>query len=304
MLDDEQPASLGHDPSAAREDAQAAIVVPIVQELRQEIGVAAGRDRGEEIALDDGAAVGEPGLGEVTPRPRRHGGRLQERPVAAADVDDRMYRRDVVGLQRRRGHAGRDPRHEAVENVSQIAIAGQIVEEVRPKDANKRRLFRARRAHCVEQGAEGRVVDRAVEERRLAQRAGGVRAQRFSQRREPEASVHVLGDDPVARQRPQDAARRERGRADGVRQRVRACGPSGQQVGDAEPGRDVDELRVAVTVDHAREGGAGGVLVRPSPAAAIPFGHRLSCSVALPPPPLFVYHGPDLVALVADAWHP
>src|SRR5438876_9243989 len=61
-LDEEQPPVPGHGAVAVPQDGDAALVVPVVDDPLEDVGVAADGARGEEVARDQLAAPGEPGL--------------------------------------------------------------------------------------------------------------------------------------------------------------------------------------------------------------------------------------------------
>ena len=94
-VDDEQPRVRGHRGTADGEDAAAVLVVPVVQDAREQVGVRARGHGVEEVAVDAGGvdvrarrldragAVDERGL-EVR---RRLEDRREQDAAAAADVD-------------------------------------------------------------------------------------------------------------------------------------------------------------------------------------------------------------------------
>jgi hypothetical protein len=69
-----------------------------------------------------------------------------------------------------------------------------------------------------------------------------VAAERLAERRVPEATVRVFGEDAEARERSQQAAQRRAMRPGSASQLVRTLGSPRHEVGNAELRGDVDRL--------------------------------------------------------------
>src|SRR5262249_52710618 len=66
-LDDQQPSALLHRAMTAREQRQRTLIVPVVQHVLEQVGVAARGYAREEVANDDLAAFAEPSRIDVSP---------------------------------------------------------------------------------------------------------------------------------------------------------------------------------------------------------------------------------------------
>src|ERR1041384_2161112 len=123
--------------------------VPVVDDVLQDIGVAAGRHRCEKVAGDELAAFGESRSDERprffdcisavekdTVRARVWGeNRWARRAVAASDLDDGMERRKVAGGDHGRRLPGRLRDHGLLENLRGLGVAREKIEGVRAVDA-------------------------------------------------------------------------------------------------------------------------------------------------------------------------
>ena len=135
-LDDEQLAVRCHGLAAALQQLQALLVFPVVQDARQQVDIASGRNGGEEVATDHLAAIGESVLAQPVPRRRddvrdfeddtgqvrvrrENGG--QQRAVAPADVDDGARSGEVVDV-RELGEEGAPRRHRTVEDAGSLGV--------------------------------------------------------------------------------------------------------------------------------------------------------------------------------------
>ncbi|GIJ72092.1 hypothetical protein Voc01_070090 [Virgisporangium ochraceum] len=266
-LDDEQPAAVGHGRAAGGEDATGVRVVPVVEHPRQQVGVGTGRHRGEEVAVDEPAPVGEPGGGQPLPCPGEHRGpvherrrklgggaddRLQQHAFAPADVDEAGQPAEVVGGDDVGGLAHRPAGHRALERRLVRGVAVEVLEEAFAVDVLERRPAGAYR---VEQTGRGPLVQLAPDDDRAVQRPGDPGAHRRSERGEREPAVVVLGEhllDDEPAQDPRHGVPVGTHRAPDLRARE---GSVGQRVGDAEPRRDVQQLRGQVAVHEPGEPG-------------------------------------------------
>ena len=128
--------------------------------------------------------------------------------MAAAHVDDRAERREVVGLRDRPRDADRQLLHRAVEDVGALRILGHPLERAHPRDELRRGLARA---HGVREPSPGGPDARpSPQHGPVAHRVGGVRAEVGAHGRQREAGVR-LGRDLEHDERAQQAV--DRGRA-------------------------------------------------------------------------------------------
>ena len=67
-----------HRGTASAQDRDTPVVVPVVQDALEDVDVATGRDRREEVALDELATIGHALLGEVRLRELEHSGPFQQ----------------------------------------------------------------------------------------------------------------------------------------------------------------------------------------------------------------------------------
>lgn len=63
---------------AALEDRERALIVPVVNDVLEEVGVAAARDLLEEVAADGLASLGQLALRDSPLRPLRRGGQIED----------------------------------------------------------------------------------------------------------------------------------------------------------------------------------------------------------------------------------
>ncbi|GGU15884.1 hypothetical protein GCM10010208_46210 [Actinomadura livida] len=119
-----------------------------MEDPRQDEDVTVGRQRGEEAPRREGAAVGEPGRGELPP-PRLDDGRQvderspqagvlgeqggQERARAASDVHHVAHVRPVVGGGDLVGHQRDLRRHQRVEGPAALGVGLQVRPERPPE---------------------------------------------------------------------------------------------------------------------------------------------------------------------------
>src|SRR6185436_10640003 len=78
QLDHHQSAAVIHCRAAIAQDGDTPAVVPVVQDALEDVDVATGRDRREEVALDELASFGHALLGEVFLCEREHSWAFQQ----------------------------------------------------------------------------------------------------------------------------------------------------------------------------------------------------------------------------------
>ena len=134
------------------------LVVPVVDHVLQQVAVAAGGNLLEEVAADHPASLGETAGFEVLRRPLHHVRLIehdplevrigaqdadQERSVPAADIDERVEGREVVGRRHDdRRHPG-ELGHRGVEVGRRVGILGHLGERIGGAPLAERRLARA-----------------------------------------------------------------------------------------------------------------------------------------------------------------
>ena len=79
----DEPRGVVHRGAAGAQDRHAPLVVPVVQDALEDVDVAAGRDRREEVALDELAAIGHALLGEVGLRERERARPFEQEPASS-----------------------------------------------------------------------------------------------------------------------------------------------------------------------------------------------------------------------------
>ena len=119
-------------------------VVPVVDDVPQEVGVGLDRDRGEEVAADDLAPARQPGGLQVPPGPLDDVGEVEEdaphlgipaqdadqvRAVAAADVGQDVDARQVIGIENGLRLSTVYRRHGGVEDLGLFGVLAQVLED-------------------------------------------------------------------------------------------------------------------------------------------------------------------------------
>ena len=160
--------------------------------------------------------------------------------MAAAHVDERPEAGEVAGGGDRGVLLGATARHRGIEDGGRRRVTRQEGEKVRPVDPLE---GGPAGLDAVEQVLRGPRVPRlAYQQDIVADGVGGVAPQRCRLRREAEASVLALGEDPDAGQRAQDAVQ-GRGVHPGRRRQCRGIERAiREEVRDAEPGDAADRL--------------------------------------------------------------
>src|SRR6185295_17103414 len=202
--------------AAAAEDLDALGVVPVVDDVAEDVGVGAG-DRVEEAAGLGAAAVGEGGggddgggalddAGEVEDDAAGFGGGAEDFDeggrVAAADVGDGVEGGEVVGLDHGGGFGAVDGGHGLVEAAAVVGALGEVVEDGCAED-----LVEAGAAGFdgVGELREGGVAEVADHEGGGVLRAGDVGAQALAQLGVGEAAGGGLGEDADGGEGAQEA---------------------------------------------------------------------------------------------------
>src|SRR5262249_51758630 len=154
-FDEQQFARAVHRPAAALEDRLSALVIPVMDNVLEDIGIATARHLAEEVATEHVAAILQPTLSYQFPGPLGNVGLLEEDstqgtvglqnagqqcPVAATDVDDDAKCREVVSARNRNGDLSGETRHGLVEVGGFVGMHGHIGERVHSEDAIERRI--------------------------------------------------------------------------------------------------------------------------------------------------------------------
>ena len=224
-----------HRAADVAENAQAFVVVVVVQQVADQISVAAFRRGLEHVAGDEGDAGQRPALAALRGRDRfRHveqrrtavgisgEDRGNQRTVAAADVDDVLERREVVGGDDRRRLRPVHLEHHPVEALGLIGMRAEPVEERLALERLETRDVAGKRIVEVHPHVGEVVVEIG---RRGRHRVGRARAEQAAERREHEAAAGGLADDADGRERaqqPVDPVRDETARGRDRRMILRA----------------------------------------------------------------------------------
>src|SRR5436190_5640680 len=131
-LDQDDAAVLRQHLPDVRQDQRRLVVVPVMNDVLHDVGVAAGRDGLEEVAGPGGDAAGKTLRLDLRLRARDHVLEVEQDPlharmlledcredgaVTAGDVDERADAAEVVALDDRRNHDVAEPGHRVVEHL-------------------------------------------------------------------------------------------------------------------------------------------------------------------------------------------
>jgi hypothetical protein len=144
VFDDQDPTAGRHCPSAILQDADALVVRPVVQNELEDIEIAAGRDRFEEVATHDLAPVSDAGLLEQALRRRNHLRHVEQnaahirvglqhtrhhRAASTADIHQLADTPKAVGRENSFQRGGRICSHEGIERRRSIRMSLHVVED-------------------------------------------------------------------------------------------------------------------------------------------------------------------------------
>lgn len=247
-----------------------------VDDALQQVQVAAGRGRGEEVAGLQGDAPGQSLVGQAPGRLREPLGRVeqdalelrmlpqdrgQQGAVAAADVHQGAEASEVVVVRHGAGGQPGALAHRLVERGGQLGVLLQVAEEVGPEHRVERGPARA--DALVEQ-VPAPQHDRIGEHPgHRGHRAGRAGAQEVARRGGPEEARFRLGQQLESGQGAQQTQRRLRMGAEGRGERV------GGQFAGTDPVEDVEP--------HGCAQGLGGHLAEHEPGqrpARLPIDRR------------------------------
>ena len=161
--------------------------------------------------------------------------------VAAADIDDVWKPGEIVGGNQQLGNLSRVFGHGRVEDDGLIRIRGQIFEAANSENTTCPGFSGCHTVKQLSPGSPGAIA--AEHQRHVSHRAGYVRAERVPRFRQGKPAEFELFDQPQARQRPQQAAKRHYGRVGFLRERVGRLCPTREQIGNAKMRRDMDHAR-------------------------------------------------------------
>ena len=210
QLDDRQPRGLTHRGAATLQDGDASLVVPVVQDALEHVDVATRRDRREEVALHELAAIGDALLREISlgelehPRPLdQHATRSrtvtqhlrQDGSRPTSDIDERPGVTQDIGLRELDGHGQGSRQHACRRARLHLRVRGVVLEQGSAEDGVERRLARA---DGMQQLAERAVHLLAEVDDHVAHAARRVGAQRRGRLVGREAAVLELGETPPA----------------------------------------------------------------------------------------------------------
>ena len=273
-VSDQDAAVLAHRGAHVGENGAGVLVVPVVDDMLEQIDVGPCRHRlvevpGHEldairnaIGLELGGRILED-VGCVEEHATRLRVRLQDRgervAVAAGDVRNHTGLREVVGREDGGDRRVREARHRAREGGAEFGVlAEQIREQRRAVHLLPDRLAGLDR---IEQAAPHPPVRLGSDPpHEVADAIRNITAQRLGLRRVGEHAALDLAEAPRHRERAEDPAQRARIGADGARHLIDRARAVAQLVGHTELGGDVHRLRdveTAQRADHLDFGGQG-----------------------------------------------
>ena len=272
---DQDAAVLAHRVAHVREDVAGALVVPVVDNVLEQIDVGTGRHGLVEVARRELDAVGDTICIELRGRVLEHIGRVEEdaarlrvrlqdrgerMAIPAGDIGDHAGLREVVGRKDRRDRGVREARHGAPEGGAEFGVlAEQVGEERRAVHLLPHRLAGL---DGVEQAAPHAPVRLGPDpQHQVAHAVRDITPQRVRLRRVREHAALELAEAPSHRQRAQDPAQRARIGADGACHLVDRTRPVTQLISHAKLGGDVHRLRDVETAQRADYLGFGGQCV-------------------------------------------
>jgi hypothetical protein len=273
-FDEEQGGCFGHRFAATGEDLVGGSVVPIVDDAGEEIGVAAGWDGGEEVAVDAFGAAGETGGGEA--RGRLFDGaraveedtvegrgceedRFEENTGTATDVDEATERSERVGGDDGGGFLAGAVGHGTLEGGSEGRIAIEVGKEGFAVDQIE---WGAADADGVEETGSGLVVEVASSEDGAAKGTVDTITKTGAKVSQTEEAVRVFGEDALGGQTAEKSMECVRIGTDRAGDGVAGEGAVCKEIGDTEFGGDVEQLGNEVTVDQTGHLRLGGGIVR------------------------------------------
>ena len=253
------------------------LVVPVVDDLLEQVQVRPFRHRRKEVAAHQLAALREPLVRDRLPgrrddvgqieedSPRRRIGpqdRGQEDPVRTPDVRHGPHRGEIVDPYQLARRQGRQVAHRRVEEAGLPGVLGVPVEQLHPE-----RLARHGPAGAdgPVQPPPGQPVPRCrLDDREVAHGAGCVGAQRLAEGGQLEGTRGDLGEDADAREQPQHPVEGRRIRADATGERGAGARAVANVIGDPELSDDADGLAGLVARDEAHHRDGRGNVVRSS----------------------------------------
>ena len=254
-VDDDQAGLRWHRGPADAQDPGRVLVVPIVQNPREQVPVAAGGHGLEEVRGDERAAVGEPGRRQLRARqlerrrPVDQGGGQARRglqggagqqPGTRADVDEPAQAGEVVGGHDGGGLMGGPTGHRGLEHGRMVRDAVEVGEERLPVRRLERRRARGGRG---QQPLRRREVDLTAGQDRPPLRSGNTVAQVLTQWTQRELPVGMLDEDVVETQAAQHSADHGRVGAHLRGDRSRGGRPVREHVGQPQLRGHVQQLR-------------------------------------------------------------
>ncbi len=262
-----------HRPSAVREERDRPLVIPVVHDVLQDVGVTTGWHGVEEVAGGcRRAALGEMRV-ERSLRARdhlrqieEHAGRVgmaiqdqgQEGTVPATNVNNPSVGGEVMRGHDRGGLVGRSSRHEVVENRCQVRLCVEIVEPGFAVDVLK---GGPTRPHAVLEIRPRQQVRLAPGEQCPgAGTVGRIAAQGIGHVGQREPAIRVLAEHLPAGEGAHDAIQRTRVGIGCPRKVADRHRPVVEQVGDPELGGEQHGMDEGEVVDQLSQGGRVGAI--------------------------------------------
>jgi hypothetical protein len=199
-LHEDETRIIRHGPAATRQDGDRLIVVPVVDDVTQDVGVTAGGHRVEEAPSDELAAVDDTDLLEDLPgvlddvrlveEDATQSGvpfeDRREKPAASAsDVDHHVHLGEVIRRGDEARMVGRVAEHARIEGGPDVRMTREVFEETRSVGVVERGLSGAHRVQHVAPWSPVRFGER--EQDRGPDRARNARTQQSTHRRQSEA---------------------------------------------------------------------------------------------------------------------
>ena len=254
LLEDEQLRRARHGGATVRQDVPAPLVVPVVDDVGEEIEAPAARNRPEEVAHLDRATGVE--TGGFDPRPGADGGRLaleenaphgrmggedrdEQCAVPAAHVHDGPGAREIVRGDHGGGTLGRRHRHRVVVERGDLGMRGHVLEGPRAEHGTECGLPRR---HAVKEAAPGAVGAIPGQDGDRSERARHAVAQPGTRLRDGIPTSAQVRDEPQRRQRVEETVERSCIQAERLGQVLGGSWPGREEICHAEACGQVEHL--------------------------------------------------------------
>src|SRR5829696_5084297 len=172
-LDDEHAAARIHGPPAVPQDREAQILAPVVDDVRQQIYVRAGRHGFEEAARLDLHTIGQTACADQRRRVPHHMRQIEEDAARirmalqdrgqqvsrrAAHIDERPDVGEIVGSRHRRWFGAMEANHRLAEERRILRVAAEVIEDWLAERLLEPALARLQRVHQLAESPEPPVA--------------------------------------------------------------------------------------------------------------------------------------------------